>query len=69
MRGPLLEDASEVPLVQRDHPVQTLAANRANQPFTERVGVSCRLHHLRTVRHKPSGLPIPSIRSVAARFS
>jgi hypothetical protein len=31
--------------------------------------VSSRLHRLRAVRHKPSGLSIPFIHSVAGRFS
>src|SRR6185295_2804064 len=37
MRDPLQEDGSEVILVQRNHPVQTLAPHGANQPFAERI--------------------------------
>jgi hypothetical protein len=34
---PFSEDSSKVTLVQRDHPIQAFAPNRANHPFTERV--------------------------------
>lgn len=37
MRDPLLEDASEVSLVERNQPVQALASTRPNQSFAERV--------------------------------
>jgi hypothetical protein len=33
------------------------------------LGVRCRLHRRRAVRHKPFASPIPSIRSVAGRSS
>jgi hypothetical protein len=56
-------------LVDDDHVIETLSSDRADQAFDVRIGVSCRLHHRRAVRHKPFELPIPSIRSVAGRFS
>ena len=37
VRDPLPKDSAEVPLVERNQPVQTLAPNRANHPFAERV--------------------------------
>ena len=37
MREPLLEDASEVGLVERNHPVEAFAPNRANDSFAEGV--------------------------------
>jgi hypothetical protein len=48
MRDPLPEDASEVPVVQRDQ-VQTLAANRANHKLTERDRL--RSSHARQTSH------------------
>jgi hypothetical protein len=63
------EDAPEMRLVDDDHVIETLSSDRADQAFDVRIGVSCRLHRKRAVRHKPFGLPIPSIRSVAGRFS
>ena len=48
--------------------IEALAADRANEALDVGVGVSSRLHRQRAVRHKPFGLPIPSIRSVAGRF-
>ena len=41
---PLVQNPSEVMLVERDEPVQTLPADGPDEPFTKRVGVSCRLH-------------------------
>jgi hypothetical protein len=37
VQDPLPEDASHVTLVQRDHPIQTLAPNRPDQAFAERI--------------------------------
>src|SRR5262245_26464699 len=37
IRHPLGEHVSQMPLAQRNHKVETLAANRANQAFAERV--------------------------------
>ena len=37
VRDPLPEDSAEVALVERDHPVQAFAPNRANRAFAERV--------------------------------
>ena len=69
VRDPLLEDASEVTLIQRDQPVQALAPNRPNQSFAERVGVSGRLHRQRAVRPKPFTSRTHSIRCEAAFFN
>jgi hypothetical protein len=69
MRHPLDQYAPEMLLVQWDHEIQALAAQGADHPFRERVGVSCRLHRQRAVSHKRFVLRIPSIRSVAGRFS
>jgi hypothetical protein len=49
--------------------IETLAANGSNKSLDEGIGVSSRLHRPRAVRHKLFVLPIPSIRSVAGRFS
>src|SRR5262245_54689680 len=37
MRDPLPQNAAEVILVEQNHPVETLAANRANHALAERV--------------------------------
>jgi len=37
VRDPLPADAPEATLIQRNHPVQALAPNRADHPFAERV--------------------------------
>jgi hypothetical protein len=34
---PLLKDVSEMTLVQPNHPIQTLTADRADQPFAKRI--------------------------------
>src|SRR5262249_62245249 len=39
MHDPLLKDASQVVLSERNHPVQAFAPNRANHAFAERVGL------------------------------
>ena len=54
MRDPLLKDASEMTLVQRNQPVQAFAPNRANQSFAERVRLRRshrRLEDRQTHRH------------------
>jgi hypothetical protein len=55
--------------VEHNHVIETLATSGSNESLDESIGVSCRLHRQRAVSHKPFGLPIPSIRSVAGRFS
>jgi hypothetical protein len=65
----VLQVAVQRALVPHDDVIEALASEGANHTFNERIGVSCRLHRGRAVRHKPFGLPIPSIRSVAGRFS
>jgi len=34
---PRAEELSEMPLIERDHEIQALAADRADQPFAERI--------------------------------
>ena len=55
-------------LVQHDGMIKALAAKGADHALNVRIGVRCRLHRQRAVRHKPFASPIPSIRSVAGRF-
>jgi hypothetical protein len=59
----------EVPLPERNEPVQALFFDRPYEPLGVGVGVSSRLHRQRAVRDKPFASPIPSIRSVAGRSS
>jgi hypothetical protein len=66
---PFTKDPSEMSLVDGDEPVETLAAHRTDQSFTEGVGVSRQLHRRQAVRPKPFELLIPSIRCVAGRSS
>jgi hypothetical protein len=56
-------------LVPDDDVVEAFAANRADHALHEGVGVSCRLHRQRAVSHQRFVLPMPSILSVAGRFS
>ncbi|PYQ92613.1 MAG: hypothetical protein DMG02_00690 [Acidobacteria bacterium] len=63
-----VQDAAQPALIPDDDVIEAFAANGSDQPFGIRVGVSSRLHHLRTVRHKSFGLPIPFIHCVAGRF-
>jgi hypothetical protein len=60
--------AAEMSLIEDDDVVQTLATDGPDDAFDVGIGVSSRLHRLRAVRHKPSGLPIPFIPCVAGRF-
>jgi hypothetical protein len=69
MSDPPLQDVSEMPLIEQNEEIQAFSTDCSDQSLTERVGVSCRLHRLQAVRHKPSGLPIPFIHCVAGRFS
>jgi hypothetical protein len=63
------EDVFEVRLVEDQQPVETLRAHRPHEPLRHTVGVSSRLHRVRAVRHKPSGLPIPFIPCMGGRVS
>ena len=58
-------DLLEMLAVEDQEPIQTLRANRPHKPLRDTVGVSSRLHRVRAVRHKPSGLPIPFIPCMA----
>jgi len=58
----------EVPLTDWNDAIETFFLDRPDESLGVGVGVSSRLHRLRAVRHKLSGLRIPSIRSVAGRF-
>src|SRR5205814_2481311 len=60
-RGP------EVAFAEWHEPRQTLGSDRPHKSLRECVGVSSRLHRLRAVRDKLSGLPIPTIHCVAGR--
>src|SRR5712691_3847865 len=56
MSDPLHEYPTDVPLIQRNHPIQTLATNRADQPFAIRIrlrGSHGRLENRQT--HGPHG--------------
>ena len=66
MSDPFREYAADVPLVERNHPIQTLTTNRADQPFAIRIGVGRQLHCRRAVRPKPFVSHTPSIRYMAA---
>ena len=44
----LLDDHPQMPLVEGDQEVEALAANRPDQPFTERVGMHNQLHPMST---------------------
>src|SRR5262249_23465412 len=57
----LLEDASEVAVVQDQKPIQRLAPSGRDPALGDRVGVSLQLQMVLTVR-KGSLLPIPSTR-------
>ena len=61
-------DLLEMQIIENQEPIQTFRANRPHEPFRDTVGVSSRLHRVRTVRHKPSGLPIPFIPYMTGRF-
>ena len=65
----LVYRSPRVVLTQRNDSVEAFFFDRSNEPFSIRVGVSSRLHRLRAVRDKLSGLPIPTIHCVAGRFS
>jgi hypothetical protein len=67
--GVTRQDSAQVPLAEDDQVVQTFPPDRPDQALRVRIGVSCRLHRQRAVRHKPFVLPIPSIRCTAGRFS
>ncbi len=66
---PFGQDPPKVILAEDQDVVEAFATEAAEEAFADGIGVSCRLHHRRAVRHKPFELPIPSIRSVAGRFS
>ena len=65
---PLGQDPPEVILAEDQDVVEALATEAAEEAFADGIGVSCRLHRVRAVRQKPSGLPIPFIHSMAGRF-
>jgi len=50
MYRPRFEDLSDVRLVERNHEIQTLPANRADQTFTKRVRIHGQLHRMVSVR-------------------
>jgi len=64
----LPHEEAQVVLTERDHSIETFLFDRPHKPFGVRVGVSSRLHRVRAVRHKPSGLPIPFIPCMVGRF-
>src|SRR2546422_10340218 len=41
MSDPRREYLTDVPFVERNHPIQTLATNRADQPFAIRIRLRC----------------------------
>jgi hypothetical protein len=47
---PLEEHAPRMAFAKRNHKVETLSTNRANQPFAERVRLGARMGVLTTVR-------------------
>ena len=63
------QDPVQPAFIPDDDMVEAFATNRSDQPLDVRVGVSCRLHRQRAVRHKPVVLSIPSIRWMAGRSS
>jgi hypothetical protein len=57
VRHPLRKDRPKMPLVERNHPIETLAPRGPNEAFTVRVrlrGTYRRLQHLE--RHRTKGL-------------
>jgi len=60
-------DRVERPRVGLEQRGQELEADRPEPALKLSLGVSCRLHRKRAVRHKPFASPIPSIHSVAGR--
>jgi hypothetical protein len=46
VRYPLFQNSPHVPLVPRDHEIETFPSHRANQPFTESVGMSGQLRRM-----------------------
>ena len=50
MSDPFREYPTDVPLVERNHPIQTLTTNRADQPFAKRIRLRCPQGVLRIVR-------------------
>jgi hypothetical protein len=61
------ERPAQVGFPKDDDSIQAFLLDRSDESLRVRIGVSCRLHRQRAVRHKPFALPIPSIRSVAGR--
>jgi hypothetical protein len=55
------QDSAQVSVAQDENVVETLAADRTDQAFGERVGQSNRLHTLQTVLSEAFGSPIRSI--------
>jgi hypothetical protein len=45
----LIDDSPEVPIVNADEVVEALAADGADQPFAEGIGLSRQLRPMRTV--------------------
>ena len=39
MRNPLFQDSSHMPLVQRNQEIETFSPHRADEPFTESIGL------------------------------
>ena len=54
VRPPLRQDSSEMALVERNQPVQTLSADGSGQPFTECVGLR-RPHRVGGLHLDPQG--------------
>ena len=63
------ERAPEMRLIEDDHMFETLSTNGSDQALDKGIGVSSRLHRHRAVRYTPFESPIPSIHSMAGRFS
>jgi hypothetical protein len=49
----VLQVAVQRALVPHDDVIEALASEGADHAFNERIGVGCRLHRQRAVRHKP----------------
>ena len=54
MRHPFGQDSPEMPLVERNHPIETLSTRRSDEPFA--IGVRLRGAHRRLQDVHPHGL-------------
>ncbi len=61
-----VEDSLEMSLVENDHVIEALAANRADQAFRVGIGLRRRIHPMVPIRRNFFRSRIPSIHCAAA---